>query len=244
MPSKDKKSKEQSSYKTRSSKTSSQGFSRLEPPNKKKINRQQRNNSRSDNKKTIQDSFDIRRKEEEKCLLDSLDSDDSSDSSTSSCASDSKKDNYRRNGSFYYKTERETSISPYSRSANNNNRVRRSRSPNKQRRRQISPPSGGKMSPQRLRQRSPVKTRIDFLDKRHSGLILTAEQLLSQKQRLRPVRPSALRDLSLLPQNSLKNISVILKKAMNQRRDALERNFTDRDSFRSKADPREWSDWF
>ncbi|XP_045129407.1 probable serine/threonine-protein kinase DDB_G0268876 isoform X2 [Portunus trituberculatus] len=73
------------------------------------------------------------------------------------------------------------------------------------------------------------------------GPLVTSEQLMSQKQRLRPVRPAALSDLSHIPENSLNDISLILKTAMTKRRDAFDEELSGRDTFRSED--LEWSDW-
>ncbi|KAK8406422.1 hypothetical protein O3P69_007237 [Scylla paramamosain] len=73
------------------------------------------------------------------------------------------------------------------------------------------------------------------------GPLVTSEQLMSQKQRLRPVRPAGLSDLSHIPENSLNDISLILKTAMTKRRDAFDEELSGRDTFRSED--LEWSDW-
>ena len=73
------------------------------------------------------------------------------------------------------------------------------------------------------------------------GPMVTSEQLMSQKQRLRPVRPAALSDLSHIPENSLNDISLILKTAMIKRRDAFDEELSGRDTFHSEE--LDWSDW-
>lgn len=103
-------------------------------------------------------------------------------------------------------------------------------------------------SPERQRSsRSPQRrSRIRTPENRRAesgsrlGPLVTSEQLLSQKQRLRPVRPSALSDLTHMPEHSLNDISLILKTAMTKRRDAFDEELSGRDSFHSDV---EWSDW-
>ncbi|XP_045625810.2 uncharacterized protein [Procambarus clarkii] len=73
------------------------------------------------------------------------------------------------------------------------------------------------------------------------GPMVTSEQLMSQKQRLRPVRPSALSDLTHMPEHSLNDISLILKTAITKRRDAFEEGLSGRDTYLS--DDIDWSDW-
>ncbi|KAF2366546.1 Serine-threonine/tyrosine-protein kinase catalytic domain [Trinorchestia longiramus] len=63
------------------------------------------------------------------------------------------------------------------------------------------------------------------------GLALTAELLLDQKQKLRPVRPSALPDISGLPEKSLQDLTVLLRRAMNRRRDAFPTSMPSDDQF-------------
>ncbi|XP_064082406.1 uncharacterized protein LOC135198604 [Macrobrachium nipponense] len=96
-------------------------------------------------------------------------------------------------------------------------------------------------SPERHRSpRSPVRRRVTDSRSHFGPLMVTSEQLLSQKQRLRPVRPSELSDLTNMPENSLNDISVILKTAITKRRNAFDEGMSGRDSFRSDF---EWSDW-
>ncbi|XP_068207126.1 uncharacterized protein [Palaemon carinicauda] len=96
-------------------------------------------------------------------------------------------------------------------------------------------------SPERRRSpRSPARRRVVDSRSQFGPLMVTSEQLLSQKQRLRPVRPSELTDLTNMPENSLNDISVILKTAITKRRNALDEGMSGRDSFRSEF---EWSDW-
>ncbi|KAK4297581.1 hypothetical protein Pmani_030011, partial [Petrolisthes manimaculis] len=89
----------------------------------------------------------------------------------------------------------------------------------------------------RSRVRTPEKHRGESGSR--VGPIVTSEQLKTQKQRLRPVRPAALSDLTHIPENSLNDISLILKTAMIKRRDALDEGLTG--TFRSEE--LEWSDW-
>lgn len=93
-------------------------------------------------------------------------------------------------------------------------------------------------SPQR-RMQTPETRRSECSSR--LGLMVTSEQLMSQKQRLRPVRPAALSDLSNIPEHSLNDISLILKTAMTKRRDAFDEELSGRDTFRSED--LEWSDW-
>nr|XP_027226344.1 LOW QUALITY PROTEIN: mitogen-activated protein kinase kinase kinase 11-like [Penaeus vannamei] len=96
-------------------------------------------------------------------------------------------------------------------------------------------------SPQRrARARSPEARRAES-GSRVGPLVVTSEQLLSQKQRLRPVRPAALSDLTHIPEHSLNDISLILKTAITKRRDAFDEALSGRDSYRS--DDMDWSDW-
>ncbi|CAL4125551.1 unnamed protein product, partial [Meganyctiphanes norvegica] len=88
--------------------------------------------------------------------------------------------------------------------------------------------------------RSPVRrNRVRTPEnRRESGmrlgpLLVTSEQLRSQKQRLRPVRPSDLSDLGHIPEDSLADISEVLKKAINKRRDAFDFMHSGRDTYRS-----------
>lgn len=98
-----------------------------------------------------------------------------------------------------------------------------------------SPPQERK-SPTRVK--SPTRRR-DEVRRRDSwagpsdkpGLMLTAEQLKNQKQRLRPVRPSALPDISDLPEKSLQDLTVLLRKAMNIRRDYFPKSIPSDDPF-------------
>ncbi|XP_071537331.1 uncharacterized protein [Panulirus ornatus] len=95
-------------------------------------------------------------------------------------------------------------------------------------------------SPQRRsRMRTPDSRRTESGSR--LGPLVTSEQLMSQKQRLRPVRPAALSDLSHIPENSLNDISIILKTAITKRRDAFDEGLSGRDSFRSEDV--DWSDW-
>ena len=84
-----------------------------------------------------------------------------------------------------------------------------------------------------VRNKSPSRRRED--SRRRSeikpGLALTAEQLMDQKQKLRPVRPSALPDISNLPEKSLQDLTVLLQKAMNRRRDAIPPSMASEDPF-------------
>lgn len=96
-------------------------------------------------------------------------------------------------------------------------------------------------SPQRrARARTPEVRRAES-GSRVGPLVVTSEQLLSQKQRLRPVRPAALSDLTHIPEHSLNDISLILKTAITKRRDAFDEALSGRDSYRS--DDMDWSDW-
>lgn len=92
---------------------------------------------------------------------------------------------------------------------------------------------------------TPEKTPVDHkprenITQKYGGMILTAEQLLSQKKRLRPVHPTALKDLSMIPQNSFNDISLILQQAILQRRDALDQI----PSQRGTSKDVEWSDYY
>ncbi|KAK7081239.1 hypothetical protein SK128_014400 [Halocaridina rubra] len=87
--------------------------------------------------------------------------------------------------------------------------------------------------------RSPQRKRAAS-GSRFGPLVVTSEQLMTQKQRLRPVRPSELSDLSQMPETSLNDISLILKTAITKRRNAFDEGLSGRDSFRSDI---EWSDW-
>lgn len=93
-------------------------------------------------------------------------------------------------------------------------------------------------SPQR-RMQTPETRRSESSSR--LGLMVTSEQLMSQKQRLRPVRPAALSDLSNIPEHSLNDISLILKTAMTKRRDAFDEELSGRDTFHSED--LDWSDW-
>ena len=93
-------------------------------------------------------------------------------------------------------------------------------------------------SPQRRMQTPEVRRKES---NSRLGPLVTSEQLMSQKQRLRPVRPAALSDLSHIPENSLNDISLILKTAMTKRRDAFDEELSGRDTFCSED--LEWSDW-
>lgn len=93
-------------------------------------------------------------------------------------------------------------------------------------------------SPQR-RMRTPETRRSESSSR--LGLMVTSEQLMSQKQRLRPVRPAALSDLSNIPEHSLNDISLILKTAMTKRRDAFDEELSGHETFHSED--LEWSDW-
>lgn len=93
-------------------------------------------------------------------------------------------------------------------------------------------------SPQR-RMQTPETRRSESSSR--LGLMVTSEQLMNQKQRLRPVRPAALSDLSNIPEHSLNDISLILKTAMTKRRDAFDEELSGRDTFRSED--LDWSDW-
>ncbi|XP_042225370.1 tyrosine-protein kinase ABL1-like isoform X2 [Homarus americanus] len=95
-------------------------------------------------------------------------------------------------------------------------------------------------SPQRRsRIRTPENRRVDSGSR--LGPLVTSEQLMSQKQRLRPVRPAALSDLTNMPEHSLNDISLILKTAITKRRDAFDEGLSGRDTFRSEDV--DWSDW-
>lgn len=102
--------------------------------------------------------------------------------------------------------------------------------------RRPSPPQDRKKSPSR--QKSPTRRR-DEVRRRDSwagqfdkpGLLLTAEQLKNQKQRLRPVRPSALPDITDLPEKSLQDLTMLLRHAMNRRRDYFPRSMQSDDPF-------------
>lgn len=89
----------------------------------------------------------------------------------------------------------------------------------------------------RSRVRTPEKHRGESGSR--VGPIVTSEQLKTQKQRLRPVRPAALSDLTHIPENSLNDISLILKTAMIKRRDAMDEGLSG--TFHSEE--LEWSDW-
>ncbi|KAA0192971.1 hypothetical protein HAZT_HAZT002613 [Hyalella azteca] len=106
-------------------------------------------------------------------------------------------------------------------------------SPKKER--DISPPRQRVKSPTRLK--SPVR-RIEGKRRENRpctvdrpGLALTAELLLDQKQKLRPVRPSALPDISGLPEKSLQDLTVLLRRVMNRRRDAFPPSMHSDDQF-------------
>ncbi|KAL7645541.1 UNVERIFIED_CONTAM: hypothetical protein RMT77_003927 [Armadillidium vulgare] len=127
----------------------------------------------------------------------------------------------------------------------------RSEKPLQRRRSQTSSPtrrmraaSPKKRSPTR-KSYTPEKTPVDHkpressIPQKYVGMVLTAEQLLSQKKRLRPVRSTALKDLSMIPQSSFNDISLLLQQAILQRRDALNQI----PSHRGTSKDLDWSDY-